>query len=147
MKLIQKPYLLILISAILILSSCKDDDPQEVSPASIYGEWKQVAGMYSPTFNGISDYFSGRSACNKDDILVLNLNNTYEYNEGASKCSESDPQVYENGSISISGELTSITIGNNEYVLDFDSNTMQLSSVFTANGGITYTDTQTYQRQ
>ena len=47
------------------------------------GPWIDQTPFYSP--------------CEKDDNFVIKLNGTYELNEGATKCSPTDPQIYETG--------------------------------------------------
>jgi len=57
-----------------------------------------------------TDDFSGKSPCEKDDRIVFTTTGTYEFNEGASKCSPSDPFIIETGTWKFAQNETLIVI-------------------------------------
>ncbi|MCU0443417.1 MAG: lipocalin family protein [Microscillaceae bacterium] len=128
-----------------MLFACKKDN--EEPPASIVGKWKQTAGVISPALGGITDYFSDNEPCNKDDIYEFKSNNTYESTEGATRCDPNDPNLWDSGAYSLSSDRKTLTWdGDNYNVLELSSSTLRISSSFTSSG-VTYTTTDTYQRQ
>ena len=130
--------------AVAIISSCKKDKDDE--PQGIVGKWKQVSGTYNPTYFGITNYFALYDDCEKDDIIELKANNTWELTEGATKCDPSDPQVIASGSYSVNASLTSITMFGETSAMELSGNTLKTTYTF-SDGGSTYTDVSTYQRQ
>lgn len=134
---------LLLVAAILLLSvSCKKNN----DTVTIVGKWKQTSGIYTPTYLGESDYFATYSACEKDDIVEFRADNTYELNEGASKCDPASPQIIVAGSYSVNADLTSIVILGQTTNIAVTKNTLTVTNTFT-DAGVTYSDISTYQRQ
>lgn len=134
--------LLLVAAFFLFVVSCK----KSKDSVTIIGKWKQTSGIYSPTYHGESDYFSAYSSCEKDDIVEFRADNTYELNEGASKCDPASPQVIIAGSYSVSTDLTSITIQGQTTQIVVTNNTLTVTNTFTESG-VTYTDLSTYKRQ
>ncbi|MGB0999433.1 MAG: hypothetical protein ACPGVE_03745 [Flavobacteriales bacterium] len=75
---------------VTLLISCKSDD--DSSSASLVGEWMAV----DAELNGIS-YWDNSVTCSNDDITIFRSNNTYEANEGATKCDPNDDQIISTG--------------------------------------------------
>lgn len=138
----KKLTLLLLMAVMVSAISCKKNK----DTVTIVGKWKQTSGKYTPTYLGESDYFAGYTSCEKDDIIEFKADNTYELNEGASKCDPSDPQVILTGSFTVDANLTTITIAGQSSKIVLTSNTLTVTNTF-LDAGITYNDISTYSRQ
>jgi hypothetical protein len=91
-----------LVASFFVLSSskCKKDDPIVKTKAELItaAAWKitKVEARTSTAAPWV-DYTSFLQACDKDNPTVIRSNATYEVNEGATKCSPTDPQIIEVG--------------------------------------------------
>lgn len=91
------------ILSLLFIGSCKDKDDDNSGPAKTKTEnlcsspWITTSMTISPAINiggtQISDWFAQFDACEKDDKMKYESNKTGIYDEGATKCSASDPQT------------------------------------------------------
>ncbi|MGB0999434.1 MAG: hypothetical protein ACPGVE_03750, partial [Flavobacteriales bacterium] len=75
---------------VTLLISCKSDD--DSSSASLVGEWIQVDAK----LNGVSDW-EDYADCTQDNITIYYSDNTFEVNEGATKCDPDDNQIIDGG--------------------------------------------------
>ncbi len=99
-----------------------------------------------------TDDFASLSSCVKDNRVVFRPNNTYESNEGATKCNVSDPQIWETGSWSLTQNETVLVIqatgGTQIYNAAIETlTTGSLGLSFTkvdVGSGITYQYKETY---
>lgn len=108
------------------------------------GKWKGVAYTLT-TSSGTTDMFAIVPDCEKNDIFTFNADNTITRDEGATKCSDSDPQSKNDGTWSINGTKFSSTGDGNSLtwdILTLDNSTFKIS-VTLSNGS---TATQTYGR-
>ena len=82
----------------LIVSACgSDDDPQPISEDLLAGSASKTWYLTDHELAGVAD-FEDQPTCIQDDRWVFYSTGAMEQNEGASKCSPTDPQVYVNGS-------------------------------------------------
>lgn len=133
--------------SLFILASCKKDKDEDPStPLSIVGKWKQSSGTYNPAYFGTTDYFADYEACEKDDIIEFKSDNTFEINEGATKCDPSDPQVLFTDNYSYNAATKTLTIDGQSIVIELTATTLTVNDEFEDNG-VTYTDHSTYTRQ
>jgi hypothetical protein len=95
---------LILAASLTLLSSSsckKDDDPVNTKTKKDYliqSAWKVIkAESRTNPSSAWSDVSFFLQPCDKDNNFVFKANNTYEINEGATKCDVADPQIVETG--------------------------------------------------
>ena len=68
-------------------------------------------------------------ACQKDNKFVFKTNNSYEFNEGASKCNPSDPQILQAGTWQLTSNETVLAIQQETNGTDaFNANIESLTS-------------------
>ena len=88
-----------LLTAIVILSSCKKDKELSKTELITKQPWKLTAFIQKNLSTGAEqDNFAPMSACYKDDNFVYKADMSFEGNAGATKCSNTDPQVFQSGS-------------------------------------------------
>lgn len=103
-KLLSYAFLLMGLSGLLALSSCKDDDEETRSKTQLLTEktWKltsvKVLGLSVPPED-----------CEADDIYTYTTGGAYSKNEGATKCDVDAPQTV-SGSWEFSSNETILTI-------------------------------------
>jgi len=90
-------YFLFLAPVTFLLTSCEKDDPiVEVQTNSelILGTWNITAATIDPpSFTTGSDLYATYDDCDKDDLLTFESGDVVKRDEGATKCSASDPQT------------------------------------------------------
>lgn len=103
------------ITCTLLFISCKKDKENcDVNSTSISGSYKQTSSKYKQTPSSAEvDFFATLDACEKDDLLVLNSNGTFNYQDAGTACSPS-------GSYSSTWSLSGNTI-----TIDGESGTVQ----------------------
>lgn len=75
-------------------------------------KWKMAALILGQEINGVkseADLLPSTGTCAKDDILFFDKNDVFLYDEGPSKCEDSDPQQ-EIGSWSLSSDKKKLTL-------------------------------------
>jgi hypothetical protein len=105
---------LLLVASFFILSSskCKKDDVVLTKSDLITkAAWKviKLENRTAPSTTWI-DLTSSVPACEKDNQIIFRSNGTYEVNEGATKCSPTDPQITETGTWAFESNETKIRI-------------------------------------
>ncbi len=106
----MKKVLFILLSAFTLISCKKDKDETACTStaASIAGAYKITAVTYKASATSAEmDYFTlvFPDACERDDVLSLNINGTYMLTDAGIVCS---PPNTDNGNWSISGNTMTI---------------------------------------
>lgn len=150
-----------LLSITLLLSSCSKDEEDTPTPAPtkkeklIGNNWVVTAYSVEPAIdidqngtqeNNLMPYLP---ACNLDDFIDLNENNSYTAEEGASKCDPNDPQVYETGDWSFNSDETFIVFSPDgqasyEYsIVSLTASQWEVEQVQVSNG-VTYTFSITF---
>lgn len=97
--------LISVISILLLLSSCKKDSKSECTPslASVSGTYKLTALKYKAGTSATEqDYLLMRDDCENDDLIILNANGTYQYQDAGISCS---PDGNDNGTWGITGNM------------------------------------------
>lgn len=126
---------------LLTLAGCKKDNENKSktelltqSPWIISStEEKNATGSWI-----VNSSWTSAPACEKDDITIFRTDNTYETNEGATKCSPSDPQVYETGKWSFEENETKLKVDTDVVSIEeLDENTLKIIGSYTF-GSSTY---------
>lgn len=121
------PALFLLTSVIV---SCKKDKDEPVSKTTLLTQKDWLAIKWEEKLNNDAyvDDFPNWPVCDKDDHFVFRTNNTYEANEGPTKCDATDPQIIDSGSWAFTDNETKILIGSQSYSIDqLDENTLVFS--------------------
>ena len=121
----MKQALIVMTSGIMLFSCKKDknDTPQcEISMAGLSGSYKLTALQYKPDPAAqAQDFLAMMDDCEKDDILVLKSDGTYDYNDLGTVC---DPTTEEHGTWLVNGK-TLISDGRlNGTVASYDCKTL-----------------------
>lgn len=133
-KTIIKPVAFIVLCAIVFVNCSKDDKTESKSKMTLLTQKDWVITKFEEKTNNnpYVDDFPNWDACNKDDRYVFRTNNTYELNEGPTKCDAADPQVYETGVWAFAENETKITSGGESSTIEqLDENTLILATVTT----------------
>jgi Lipocalin-like domain len=117
---------LILAVVVLTIASCKKDETQQQAPIPttkdlIAKNWRQTSSVATYSYQpGSFDDFATWPPCDKDNISKYNINGTYTYTGGASKCNPSEQEVLDSGSWSLSNNDTkfSFTTSGTTYTFD-----------------------------
>ena len=119
-----KSFFPLCLSVLLLAStnSCKKEDKVEPPPSKTdiltagTGQWKMSAYTLTPPYDldgdgtPDTDAYATFDPCEKDNYFVFKKDGVLETNEGASKCSPSDPQI----------EISSWSFANNETEITID---------------------------
>ncbi len=98
-----------LLSAIVILSSCKKEEAPSQTELLTKQPWKLTSFIQKKLSTGAEqDNFAPMSDCYKDDNFVYKPDMSFEGNAGAIKCNNTDPQVFQSGSWSFKNNETII---------------------------------------
>lgn len=144
--------------AALALGSCKkndDNSPASTSKTDLLTakSWRVTAEKSTSTVGSTAgtttDDYANSPACERDNFLKFNTNKTATFDEGATKCSTSDPQT-QSGAWDFNSDGTKLTITDpsgsglaiQQDILELSATTLRLrnTSSYTA-GGITLTTT------
>jgi hypothetical protein len=128
---------------VVSLYSCKknDDVINTTTPSKeqLVGTWKQTG----ETTNGANTWnTTAHQACEMDDNLKLNTDNTYIYTDAGTVCS---PSGNDNGTWSVSGSTLSVD-GYPLTIDGFNGSTLNLKETYTL-GGTTYTVIAVFSKQ
>ncbi len=135
-----------------LFSGCKKEEttaPKSKTELLCAHYWKITAATIDPplVINGtpITDWFSQMDACDKDDIVKYNSNNTVITDEGATKCDPASPQT-STGTWSFNSNETIITEdGSNADLLELSENVLKMSAIENIDG-INYKFTFTFNK-
>lgn len=82
----------------IVAMSCKKDSKKSNTELMSQSAWKLVkAEVKSGAATTWSDITSTYVSCEKDNNYIFRSNGTFEFNEGATKCSPGDLQIYDTG--------------------------------------------------
>jgi hypothetical protein len=134
----------------IAFSSCKKNSSKSKAELLTQAGWKEVK-FESKTNNGAwVDVTGNPPTCDKDNISLFKTNNTFEYNEGATKCSATDPQIIATGvwafganEATISITFTGSNIPDVAAVDQLDESTLVITTT-DVSGANTYYDRTTY---
>jgi len=152
---IQSIALLLMITGITTTLSCKKKD-ENINTAKTKtellttGTWKYIAATINPAYDYYGDgtlstnIFDIMKACEKDDFETYKTNGTWEYNEGATKCDASYPQIF-SLPWSFAVNETTLFVGTVEHtILELTATTLKLRYTF-EDAGVIYTEEDTYE--
>lgn len=164
----KKIFIIIFISTMMLgLGACSNSDDNTSTPANNNSPtktelltakpWKKVAETVSPAQNiggrMVTDLYAEEEACNNDDLYIFNTDKTFKYDEGATKCDPSDPQIWATGTWVFNSDETQMIVTfsgsglkSTNNILEVSSTTAKLSHEETING-TKYTTTSTYTAQ
>ncbi|MDO7885897.1 lipocalin family protein [Hymenobacter cheonanensis] len=146
----------LLFLAALALGSCKKNDDNSPSSASktdllTAKSWRISAQTYSVAVNSgtptVSDEYASSPACERDNFLKFNTNKSLTADEGATKCSPSDPQT-QSGSWDLTTNDTKLTLADPSQggipipfdIVDLSATTLHLRYAATVSlGGVSTT--------
>jgi len=144
--------LLLLVTLTLTLGACKKDDDKSNSEKLVDKNWNLTALTSDPaiTFGGVSftDLYAQSQDCDRDDLTIFKAGGTVNYDEGATKCSQSDPQTT-TGTWVLNTDETVLTVdGESWTILELNDNQLKVKYTddFFGNGFNT-TLTATFQRK
>lgn len=120
----MKKLIFTLATGVLTIVSCKKDKEDcQTSAASLAMSYRTVSIKYKQTPSSAElDYFATLDACEKDDILTLNVNGTYSYTDAGTVCSPSGSYT---GTWSVNGNTITVD-GDNGTIQSFDCTTLVL---------------------
>jgi len=126
---------------LLLFVSCKKEKAScDLSSTNIVGSYKATAVTYKATPSSTPvDMLAFADACEKDDIIILNANGTFTYQDAGVKC---DPTGDDAGSWSLNSNVLTVD-GEAAAVTSFDCSSMVLT--FTDSDGGVITETLTKQ--
>ena len=101
------------LAALTLISCKKDKDECTTSTATLSGNYRQTAIKYKQTpTSAEQDFFAALDACEKDDILALNANGAYSYQDAGTVCtpngSYSGTWSYSGSTITVDGDAATI---------------------------------------
>ena len=135
-------------SLILISSACSKSNSSTTKTKTdliIQGSWK----FSSITVNGI-DVSSLIQACQKDNVLTFSSNGSGTLDEGATKCSSSDPQTdpftwsFTNNEMTLHVSTVFFTGGSNDFTIVALSDSQLVLSQMVNVSGTSQTATVTF---
>jgi hypothetical protein len=112
----RKKTLVFIVMLTFLVFNCKKDEKVTTSKKDLLSgkSWIMTAETISPAINVngtmITDLYSQTANCTKDDIGKFNSNGTYTLEEGPTKCSVNDPQVFETGTWTLNSDETIIVM-------------------------------------
>ncbi len=135
-----------------LFSGCKKEEkatPKSKTELLCAHYWKMTAATIDPplVINGtpINDFYAQLEACDKDNIVKYNSNNTVINDEGATKCDPASPQTT-TGTWSFNSTETIITEdGESADLLELNETTLKMSVIDNIDG-INYKFTITFNK-
>jgi len=130
-KKLQKLLPALFLITLFSVNCSKDKDPEPKSKTTFLTQKDWLVSKFEEKLNNgpYVDDFPNWSPCEKDDKYVFETGNTYEYNEGATKCNASDPQIIYTGSWALTDNETKILFGSSSFTIDqLDDNTLIISA-------------------
>lgn len=113
----------LMFASLFFLVSCgKKDDPKPADPVKpktltemlTSGKWLEIDARDA---NG--SVWAQVPDCSKDDLTIFKTGGAYEYDMGAKKCNQSDPQIKPgNGTWKFNSNETRITVGSLDYQIE-----------------------------
>lgn len=140
-KTTMKSALLIFLTCTLFFSCKKEESSQptcETTRAGLAGTYKLVSLQYKKNASAEPvEYMDFREPCEKDDLLTLKSDGTYQYNDAGTTCS---PNGSDSGSWDVKNNLLSSDGDFNGNIKSYDCKTL----VFYLDNAIQKGDQMTY---
>jgi hypothetical protein len=165
MRTTNKIITMCLIVAGLAFAGCSDkkDDPAPTPTPTpeptkteylVAKNWKITAYTSNPAIDWdgsgtmVTDVYAQMQACEKDNLYIFNANGTSTDDEGATKCSASDPQTSSAGPWAFNTTQTVITWDGTDYIIEaLGANTLRVREEYNPGTGVNYTFTITLTKQ
>jgi hypothetical protein len=131
----------LLFLVLLTANSCKKKNDQKSKTQLITErDWRvsEFKEKVSPATSW-DNLLDGEPACNLDDRYVFKTNNSYENNEGPTKCDSSDPQVIGTGTWALIDSETKFSLDGQSYTIIELTNDKFVIEFSLTNAGTTYT--------
>lgn len=126
-----------LIALVLLVCACGgDDDPAPISAELLAGSASKTWYFTDWEGTGFAS-FEDELPCVKDDRWVFFANGNMEQNEGPSKCSPTDPQVYVTGTWALSVESKTLTLTRST-IVNFTVKKLTENSMILTSGSSKY---------
>ncbi len=135
----------IAILSVFLLSACKKDPVEQDCQrtlAGISGSYKLTSLQYKMNASATPvDYLAFMDACEKDDVIVLKANGTYDYNDVGTVCT---PSGTDNGVWSVAGNVITSDGMVNGVIESFDCQKLvcYIEDVYTTGDRLTMTITR-----
>ena len=127
------------ISFIIVSLSCKKEKDDPKTKLLTQAEWKISKHEEKINSDPYIDYFPSLPSCSQDDKYHFKTDNTYELNEGATKCNSSDPDIISTGGWQFTQNGAKISIDGNESTIDqLNENTFIISGNYYTNPDTNY---------
>lgn len=158
----MKKAFIALLMGVTIISCSKDDDDDSSSGSSLTNTqkisrtWKATSMTGEVMYNNQSyyseDLFVYFDDCDKDDLIIVASDGTYQETEGATKCDPNDPDVIGSGTWAFINNDSKIVLSDGLFSDTMDlvspsATTMVVSQEDYWDGDSTYVFTATYSAQ
>jgi hypothetical protein len=120
------PFLLLVLFA---TNSCKKKNDQKSKTQLVTErDWKMAKFEEKENNGSYINLLVGQPACDADDRHVFRTNNTYEVNEGPTRCDPNSPTIVDNGTWSFGDSETKFIYDGVAFTIDqLDGNTLIIS--------------------
>ena len=119
-----------------VLNSCKKEDTKSKTDLITQKTWMIQKVESKDGNNPWEDDYPNWDACSKDDRYIFRANNTYEFNEGLTKCDPADPQIFDSGSWTFTDNETKLIIGSDVFTIVSLTETNLILSVQETEDGV-----------
>lgn len=143
--------LLYIATAVLLagsITSCSKDDEDEVAPVVptkteliTAKNWRISAFTYKEGSSQTQDFYAQFGSCTRDDFYKFNTDKTFKFDEGATRCSTSDPQtetsawdINADGTILLLLEMKGSTTAELYNVVELTDSKLRISQTYTGSG-------------
>ena len=139
---------------LIAVTSCGKEESLTKTDLLTQSPWILTSSNYSPPYPTDGGSIVNRYAlipdCYRDDLFYYNPSGTYTNTEGASKCSPSDPDVWELGVWTFNEDESRIYKGIIDYIFEYDiikldGNELQLQMLISDSLSNLYTLTDVYK--
>jgi Lipocalin-like domain len=135
-------------------TSCNKDEDDEVVPVVptkteliTAKNWRITSFTYKEGNAPVQDVYALYGPCSRDDFYKFNADKTFLFDEGATRCSSSDPQtmtsgwdINADGSILLLLEMKGSTTAELYNIQELTDTKLRISQTFTGNGYNEVTD-------
>jgi hypothetical protein len=146
----MKSIILKLLAVVVVIGvfSCKKESAKSRTELLTQAGWRETSAEMKTGASGTwgaDPSFTSLSACEKDDITLFKTGGVFEVNEGATKCSASDPQLIYTGAWAFQNNETEISIvGQGVASIEVLNETTLVITYSDTFGGTTYYYIETY---
>lgn len=102
----------IIVTLIVLFGSCSKSADPALTKEQLLSQskgWITTAVSIEPAIFGTSDFYSILEKCIQDDVVFFTSAGLYRKEEGATKCSPSDPVVWDEGTWTFNSDKSIIT--------------------------------------